>query len=73
MNDVAMAETPAVPATAVRRPRRGRLAHYALSLLLAAFFLGPLLFMFVSALKGDEMQLLADMGSLRAFLPTGEL
>ncbi len=73
MSEVAMTESPAVPAAAARRPRRGRVAHYALSLLLAAFFLGPLLFMFVSAFKGDELQLLADMGSLRAFMPTGEL
>lgn len=56
-----------------RRAGAGRVLHYALNALLVAFFLFPLLFMFVSAFKGDELQLLADMGSLRAFLPTGEL
>jgi multiple sugar transport system permease protein len=37
------------------------------------FFLFPLAFMFVSAFKGDELQLLRDMGSLRAFLPSGDI
>lgn len=74
----ALAGVSAEPArvAAVPRNRRGRLARigaYALHGLLALFFLFPLLFMFVSAFKGDETQLIADMGGLRAFLPTGEL
>lgn len=44
-------------------------AHYALMLLLAAFFLFPLVFMFVSAFKGDDLALLRDMGGPAAFLP----
>lgn len=50
-----------------------RLVQYALHALLVAFFLLPLVFMFVSAFKGDELQLLGDMGSLMAFVPHGTL
>jgi multiple sugar transport system permease protein len=64
------------PATAPSQAsrRRGALAlQMALHALLVLFFLAPLAFMFASAFKGDEAQLLADMGTLRAFLPVGEL
>lgn len=54
-----------------RRERFGKIAQYSLHALLVMFFLLPLLFMFVSALKGDELQLLKDMGSLKAFVPYG--
>lgn len=50
-----------------------RAAHYGLLAALAAFFLAPLLVMFVSAFKSNELQLLRDLGSTRAFLPCGEL
>lgn len=50
-----------------------KLAQYALHAVLCAFFIFPLLFMFVSAFKTDEAQLLRDMNSLAAFLPRGEL
>lgn len=53
--------------------RRGRLLQLALHAVLVCFFLFPLVFLFVSAFKADEAQLLADMGSVRAFLPVGEL
>lgn len=56
-----------------RRERAARLIQYALHALLVAFFLFPLLFLFVSALKSDELQLLKDMGSLNAFVPYGEI
>lgn len=56
-----------------RANRRARLALYAVHGLLAAFFLLPLVFMFVSAFKTDEAQLLRDMNSLAAFAPVGEL
>lgn len=62
-----------VTAQPARRGRGARLGLYALHAGLTLFFLFPLLFMFVSAFKGDEAQLLADMGGLRAFLPVGEL
>lgn len=50
-----------------------KVAQYALHALLVTFFLLPLVFMFVSAFKGDELQLLGDMGSLMAFVPHGNL
>jgi multiple sugar transport system permease protein len=61
--------------TASRR-RRHRLAatlQYLLHAALVAFFLFPILFMVVSAFKSDEAQLVRDMGSLRAFVPCGEI
>jgi multiple sugar transport system permease protein len=56
-----------------RARRRARLALYAVHAVLAAFFLLPLAFMFVSAFKTDEAQLLRHMNSLAAFAPVGEL
>ena len=46
--------------------------RYALLVLGAVIFIGPLLFMVMSSLKPDA-QLLADTASLRAFLPVGEV
>ena len=57
----------------VAQRRRGLLLQVALHALLVCFFLFPLVFLFVSAFKGDEAQLLADMASARAFLPVGDL
>ena len=56
-----------------RRERIARVSQYALHIVLVIFFLFPLLFLFVSALKGDELQLLKDMGSLNAFVPYGDI
>ena len=56
-----------------RRERLARFGQYALHAALVAFFLFPLLFLFVSALKGDELQLLKDMGSVDAFIPYGDI
>ncbi len=53
--------------------RRSLALQIVLHTLLVVFFLAPLVFMFVSAFKADEAQLLSDMGSMRAFLPVGEL
>ena len=53
--------------------RASNAVWYAVNALLLAFFMAPLVFMFVSAFKGDELQLLKDMGSLAAFVPQGEL
>lgn len=46
--------------------------RYAVLILVASVFILPLIFMMVSSLKPDQ-QLLADTGSLRAFLPTGDI
>lgn len=58
----------------VRPENRGlRLAvRYLVLILVAAIFVFPLVFMIVSSLKPDA-QLLRDTGSLRAFLPVGDI
>lgn len=61
------------PRSQRRQALLASLAQYSLHALLVAFFLLPLVFMFVSAFKGDELQLMADMGGLLAFVPHGEL
>jgi multiple sugar transport system permease protein len=50
-----------------------RWVWYAVNAVLVLFFLMPLVFLFVSAFKGDELQLLKDMGTLAAFVPQGDL
>lgn len=47
-------------------------ARYAVLTLIAAIFIGPLLFMVMSSLK-PSFQLLQDTSSLRAFLPVGDI
>jgi multiple sugar transport system permease protein len=48
------------------------LLRYLVLALVALVFMFPLVFMIVSSLKPDQ-QLLADTGSLRAFLPVGDI
>ena len=42
-------------------------------ILLAIFFLFPVVFMLISSIKEDEFQVITDMSSLRAFIPIGDL
>lgn len=54
--------------------KAARLAgNYALMIVLALFFIFPIVFMLVTAFKTNETQVLRDVTSLRAFLPVGEL
>ena len=46
--------------------------RYTLLILISAIFIFPIVFMVVSSLKPD-LQLLRDSGSLRAFLPIGDI
>jgi multiple sugar transport system permease protein len=46
--------------------------RYLVRVLLALFFAFPLVFMFVSSFKPDQ-QIFADLGSLKAFLPVGNI
>ena len=46
---------------------------YILMTLLAVVFLFPTIFMFVSSLKGNDSQLLADMSTIYAFVPYGDI
>lgn len=48
-------------------------AAYLLMLILALFFLFPTVFMLVSSIKTNETQVLADMSSLWAFVPRGDI
>lgn len=48
------------------------LVRYAVLVLVALIFIFPLIFMVVSSLKPDQ-QLLVDTGSLKAFLPIGDI
>ncbi len=57
---------------AATRRRRRLLVGYVPMVLLALFFLFPLVFMFVSSLKPDA-QILSDIGSPQAFLPVGDI
>ncbi|GGC00752.1 sn-glycerol-3-phosphate transport system permease protein UgpE [Cellulomonas carbonis] len=55
-----------------QRRRRRLVVGYVPMVLLALFFLFPLVFMFVSSLKPDA-QILSDVDSPQAFLPTGDI
>jgi multiple sugar transport system permease protein len=46
--------------------------RYTVLVLIAVIFIFPLVFMIMSSLKPDQ-QLLTDTGSLRAFLPVGDI
>ena len=46
---------------------------YLVMILLAIFFMFPIVFMLISSIKESELQVVSDMSSIRAFLPVGEL
>ncbi len=46
---------------------------YLLLTALAVFFLFPVVFMFVSSIKNNEMQVISDMSNLRGFIPYGNI
>jgi multiple sugar transport system permease protein len=63
----------AAPGSGVRRAASARTAAlYLLRILLAAIFIGPLLFMFISSFKPD-VQIFGDLTSPKAFLPVGHI
>jgi multiple sugar transport system permease protein len=47
--------------------------RYLILILVAFFFLFPIIFMFVSSIKNNESQIIRDMSNIRAFIPYGEL
>ena len=49
-----------------------QLAQYLVNIVLAMFFIFPIVFMVVSSFK-DNQQIFADLRSLRAFMPVGDL
>ncbi|WP_150953662.1 carbohydrate ABC transporter permease [Microbacterium testaceum] len=68
----ARATAPARARTRSSEGRKGRILTYVSMSILALFFLFPLVFMFVSSLKPDA-QILRDINSPAAFLPTGDI
>jgi multiple sugar transport system permease protein len=57
------------PAQRSRQGRRNLVVQYVLMVALAAFFLFPLIYMYVSSIKPDDA-VLADSSSIAAFLPS---
>lgn len=47
--------------------------HYLVLAFFVYVFMFPLIFMFVSSFKGDEVQIIKDMSSIKAFIPYGEI
>jgi len=47
--------------------------RYLVLILVAFFFLFPIIFMFVNSIKNNETQIIRDMSNIRAFIPYGEL
>src|SRR5215211_9555060 len=71
--DQAQAPSRAAPATErTRRPGLRRPGGYLVRILLVVFFAFPLVFMFMSSLKPDD-QIFADLDSIKAFLPVGDI
>ena len=69
-----MTATSSTPPTGyLLRKRIGRILTYLAMSVLAVFFLFPIVFMLVSSIKNVEAQVTADMSSLYAFLPRGDL
>jgi multiple sugar transport system permease protein len=50
-----------------------RAVNYLVLIALGGFFLFPIIFMLVSSVKNDEMQVTGDMSSLNAFIPRGDI
>jgi multiple sugar transport system permease protein len=71
--DQAQASSRAAPAAErTRRPGLRRAGGNLVRILLVLFFAFPLLFMFMSSLKPDD-QIFADLDSIKAFLPVGDI
>jgi multiple sugar transport system permease protein len=71
--DQAQAPSRAAPATErTMRPGLRRAGGYLVRILLVVFFAFPLVFMFMSSLKPDD-QIFADLDSIKAFLPVGDI
>jgi multiple sugar transport system permease protein len=71
--DQAQAPRGAAPATGTaRRPGLRRAGGNLVRILLVGFFAFPLVFMFMSSLKPDD-QIFADLSSIKAFLPVGDI
>jgi multiple sugar transport system permease protein len=74
MTTIASNTAPAAPTRAdTNRSSAARTTwRYVVRIFLAVFFAFPLVFMFVSSFKPDD-QIFADLSSLKAFLPVGDI
>ena len=75
MTTIATSTAPAAPAhtAGTNQSSAARTAgRYLVRIILAIFFAFPLIFMFVSSFKPDD-QIFADLSSLKAFLPVGDI
>jgi multiple sugar transport system permease protein len=75
MTTLDQAQTPSRAAPAevtARRPGLRRAGGNLVRVLLVGFFAFPLVFMFMSSLKPDD-QIFADLDSVKAFLPVGDI
>ena len=55
------------------KQRLTKAVTYLVMTILALFFLFPTVFMIVSSLKQDQLQLMSDMSGLRGFVPYGDI
>lgn len=55
------------------RKNLSMILNYSLLIVVALFFLFPIVFMFVSSIKNNETQIIRDMSSISAFIPYGDL
>jgi multiple sugar transport system permease protein len=55
------------------RKKLSIILSYSLLIVVALFFLFPIVFMFVSSIKNNETQIIRDMSSISAFIPYGDL
>jgi len=55
------------------RKNLSMILNYSLLILIALFFLFPIVFMFVNSIKNNETQIIRDMSSIAAFIPHGDL
>lgn len=55
------------------RQRMTKIVTYILMTILALYFLFPTVFMIVSSLKANELQLIQDMSGIKGFIPYGEI
>ena len=71
MSDHSHTETHSLEYRLRKTVRKG--LNYLLLIALACFFLFPIVFMLVSSVKNNEMQVTGDMSSLYAFIPRGDV
>lgn len=57
----------------ILRRRIKNIVHYIVLAFFTYVFMFPLIFMIISSFKGEELQIIKDMSSIKAFIPYGEI